>query len=1682
MCCFNHCRWHETLVNTKTNKFLHKHGEKNLAAGGGGKQASSGASKSSIHCGKSGRGGDSAAAGRRVSSGQQASNPVKPALRLRSSRSFSSLQSTSLTAAPFMRSSRSLSRLDQRSPDPDNTTAASSQRKKGRAAGRKILDSVRLTSSVEQISSSTKSQASSSAVFTASCHHHDSKETKQSKDGVYTLCAMTSGVRRNWVQAVLKNVRPGPPHELTSSFSERKEEQLEENGVTEQREEPQRDQILPQPPEGAQSSADVDSSSSPHPVSPSASPAPSPTAPWQPAEESEGAQLQIFVQNTKIGVTGASLRAEGFQRDSLSSAGILSVSEDCEEYPNAEQSSQHRDANKEEQRVSINPTKPAKDEEELPHEQQTVQLVKELQQTQRELSRIQQLNQNLQEELQQERKIHLGRLSFTQIGNSSSPEQALTLQQMQKINHNLHMELEALKRSQEEAREAELMRRVDLLAQQAQLLVTGDATALSQLHLEQDLQRFQEQKQEMERCTASLKSQLDVSEEKRKDAESQLLQLQQELQSQQNLQEEAEQLRKHLQEMSAQLCAYENAQAEKEARLQKHLVLLQASQERERRTLAASLAQAEQRSKDLQDKLGRAEQQLETFSKSQTLTREIEEAQRQLQEELACTVSAVQQLQEEREQLDQRCRELQNHLSEADREVSRLQDRLKTEETHYYNLEHSYERVCEDLQLSLGKVQQQESETQDIREGYERLLDRKEQELSEVLLKMEVLGNSLEETEVKLSELMKACTCSSSQPKGESSEPVEHKNKQQQTPEYFTVNESRMSSSQMSEVIQLNYRDPPEHARTRSHSADASFQYITSAGDNPEKFVSMIRLLETKLFVTEEKLRGLTHRLEGQQSHIGCQDPHLCSELTQSRANAQHLSLLLHSQAKQSQRFAQETENRCRMLVGRFQVALNIIQACRERLQATPVNIPDIERQLARAVGCLQQGEKDAGRVQHDSRHVFKEEGKILGDEKLAGAEGDFISDLTNSRPSHDMSGVEKYLIKELFVVEKMVSVLQNQNGICELSAAKNNTEDVALSYKSLISQRINFKAEERAASGRAGCDSGELLESVIGRFCAEAELIYAALKLQQRYESKAQVNGQEVEHQREALADISPSELASYEEQVKVDGRSSDEAAKLVKKEQSDDRKLVGEKEKGLLEKLVSRLQRRAKFLFHICQELTEGSVDHSGDNVTATDLNFFQEQVKLIYLSDRLYLDLEQEFQQAEESQNKLQALRKEREEQEMLNHALNQLQEDNSVLREELELAEHKIVSVETGNQRLLEDMQKIEDYQKEQMQKVETEFHEKIKELQQIHEEEMKQLHGYYSKSCVSKERQIKPCSEAPPLEEDSSASSDQAATGRKTEEGLWIQTLEVDAAAMREAYLKDLEKLQASCDQGFAAMEELHRKVIKDLQQQHQEQVAELLKEKDQLLQEETTATMAAIVAMRRSHKKELERSKQTQHIRESADVTELHIQYEKEIQLLHKELEMLSAQHTKKCLEISQLNQELQNERESVTQHQEENQELKMKQREADEMSQLPGSQSPVGPQVNDYYQMEMTLRAKEAEMQCLKQQALSLKEELEITRMDKAYAENKVKDLQQTNQHHESLRHLDQDSKFATWSPSRDASGRGVENSGATANYPPFPKKREKSSFLRQIRGIRSKSLKDGLSIQEKMKLFEPF
>ncbi|CAG02709.1 unnamed protein product [Tetraodon nigroviridis] len=837
------------------------------------------------------------------------------------------------------------------------------------------------------------------------------------------------------------------------------------------------------------------------------------------------------------------------------------------------------------------------------------QLMKELEQTQKELSRLQQLNKSLQVELQQEKKSR-------PQDDSSSQSQAQFFQ-LQRLNHDLRSELETLKREQEEAREAELRRRVDLLAQQAQLLVTGDATALAQVQLEQDRRKFFELQGEWERCIASLQSQLDSSEEQKKEAQQSLTKLQLELERFRGIQQENEGLHKQLEEATRQLSTNEEAQAQKEACLEKHLVLLQASQDRERKSLASSLRQAEQHAKDLQQRLDTAEKEVLNMNKTEAWAAEIEGAKEELEEELRSAVSDAKKLQEEREHLQHRCEELQNQFSAADQEVSRLESCLKTSETHYCSLKSSYEEVCEELQGALKKVQQRESEARDMQEGYKRLLDRKEQEVCEVLLKMEILGNSLEETEVKLNEVLSRGSGASSQLKDESSEPAQQM-------------EGLTDGKDVSE--------DPHRARITSCSSDSTYRDLASVEEDQERFMSVIQVLESKLFVTEEKLRDIMQRLEEHQSDAAGQDPTLCSQLTQSRASTQHLSLLLHSQAKKNQRFAQETENCCRLLSGRFQVALNIIQACRERLQSAPVDAADFEKQLSTVAACLQQAEGDAERHRQESCSISRGEDKILNDEPAAAAEG-----------SNDAGSVERYLKNEIFVVEHMVSVLQSEHAEVFSLAPREDEEAVIQKFISIIRQRINLR--KRAEYDR---NTKELDNTLEGAAWMEEEV----------------------------EAEVSQGEM---------------------------------DPEPGWLEGILSRLKRRVTHLQRLAQEISDDRpaqchTEDAGMPAAAADPNWILEEARLIYLSERLKLDLEQRGKERDITT---------KDGQETLTDLLYGLGEDNCRLGEELDFPR-------SVSQKIPQDMQEINIFHEKRLRKLQKEFEERVTELQQIHDEEMKHL--------------------------------------------------------------------------------------------------------------------------------------------------------------------------------------------------------------------------------------------------------------------------------------------------------------------------------------------------------------------
>uniref|UniRef100_A0A8C3T081 Myosin phosphatase Rho-interacting protein n=1 Tax=Chelydra serpentina TaxID=8475 RepID=A0A8C3T081_CHESE len=227
---------------------------------------------------------------------------------------------------------------------------------------------------------------------------------------------------------------------------------------------------------------------------------------------------------------------------------------------------------------------------------------------------------------------------------------------------------------------------------------------------------------------------------------------------------------------------------------------------------------------------------------------------------------------------------------------------------------------------------------------------------------------------------------------------------------------------------------------------------------------------------------------------------------------------------------------------------------------------------------------------------------------------------------------------------------------------------------------------------------------------------------------------------------------------------------------------------------------------------------------------------------------------------------------------------------------------------------------------------------------------------------------------------------------------------------REGYV-----LQATCERGFAAMEETHQKKIEDLQRQHQRELEKLREEKDRLLAEETAATISAIEAMKNAHREELERelekTQRSQISSVNSDIEALRKQYLEELQSVQRELEVLSEQYSQKCLENAHLAQALEAERQALRQCQRENQELnahnqELNNRLAVEITRLRtgegGGEAAGSPltQGKDAYELEVLLRVKESEIQYLKQEISSLKDELQTALRDKKYASDKYKDI----------------------------------------------------------------------------------
>ncbi|XP_047399157.1 myosin phosphatase Rho-interacting protein isoform X4 [Sciurus carolinensis] len=582
-----------------------------------------------------------------------------------------------------------------------------------------------------------------------------------------------------------------------------------------------------------------------------------------------------------------------------------------------------------------------------------------------------------------------------------------------------------------------------------------------------------------------------------------------------------------------------------------------------------------------------------------------------------------------------------------------------------------------------------------------------------------------------------------------------------------------------------------------------------------------------------------------------------------------------------------------------------------------------------------------------------------------------------------------------------------------------------------------------------------------------QAQVCYAACKIRLEYEK-------ELRFYKESWR----ARGATCQEQAQVVGALREEYEELLRKQKSEYLEVI-----ALIERENAELKAKVSQLDHQQRCLEEAETKHS-ESMFALQ-GRYEEEIRCVV---------------------------------EQLNRTENTLQAERSRVLSQLDAS--------------VRDKQDMERQHVQQMQTLEDRFQLKIKELQAIHEEELRALQEHYSRSLLHLQETLSLCQQQHPEALPSPSprwqpepgAAPQAAQGEADSmtglreriqeleaqmdimrEELGHKELEGDAATLREKYQRDFENLKATCERGFAAMEETHQKKIEDLQRQHQRELEKLREEKDRLLAEETAATISAIEAMKNAHREEMERelekSQRSQISSINSDIEALRRQYLEELQSVQRELEVLSEQYSQKCLENAHLAQALEAERQALRQCQRENQELnahnqELNNRLAAEITRLrtlltgdgggEASGSPLT-QGKDAYELEVLLRVKESEIQYLKQEISSLKDELQTALRDKKYASDKYKDIYTELSIAKAKADCDISKLKEQLKAATEALGEKSPESPAMAGYdimksksnPDFLKK-DRSCVTRQLRSIRSKSLKEGLTVQERLKLFE--
>ncbi|XP_075421962.1 myosin phosphatase Rho-interacting protein isoform X2 [Ascaphus truei] len=1797
------------------------------------------------------------------------------------------------------------------------------------------------------------------------------------KEGEFTLSAMTSGIRRNWIQTIIKHVRPSTAPDVTSSLPEEKSKTLSSY-----------DPVSKQSDKQDSEHSDADTEQKRSRARERRREGRSKTFDWaefrpiQQALAQERAQAAEALKSTSSYDTTdsksdlgelererARRREERRKRFESSESVEESAVDDAShmEVDRGPVSPDATDGRHGEVQVEIEhrwqqvETTPLREEKQIPiapvqlptaphtlhSEDITILLEKQLEQSQREVSGLLEqklvLQQRLKESLALQHSARDGYVLQTELADSSSD----AWQRLHKVNEDLQSELEAqcrrqellnhqiqsLKHSYGEAKDS--VGHQDTEAQNLQARLSSAAMELAMkeqmlARLKGDLKMENEKAREMleewQSREEALNSQLRASEQKLKEAEALLLEKKQELRDlemkqtlQRDYQKEMQRLQDKLTDLGAQLGTSEQARVLTEERLQRSYEDLLGSCEKEKQLLLHNLKEEEDRLVEYEDRLQDNEQLMEVLQKEKlNANTEIGIIVHQLEEQLAGRESRIQKLGEyieelegERDAIKLTCQEMANQIAVSDTENASLQARLKMREGECYNLGSSLDKVSEELLRVQESLKDKEVEFRCVLDTHGKLVEKKDLDINEALIKMAALGNSLEETETKLKvkeeALRRVCSFNSGPQAKEmdnlyaqlesaenriieleqslqvqSGNPVREdlgrdrdlENSQRQLGQYSFNMEGlstcmataergqdtgakrqriRFSNIQCQKYV---HGDGSEKTWTSSTSSDTSQdrslseesassdtapQYPSSGASDADGYLSVIHSLETKLYVTEEKLKDVTRKLEDEKSRNQEMLLGLHGQWARTESSLrEQLQSSIGQVSALTQQLEEEQREKLELMTchpTRVQKeALSCLEACRKMVKDL-LNRDDtaglhlstlssMEAALSNAMHCFQPTLKCDGfpaAIQCEGGNISAlqpcEDPLQLLSEKIA-LEARLINNVAESLkrgiPETSQAVQEIRPNAETFSMQSM----DNSVSLVEILAKKLMLEREFWSRVEGLGTAIVRNTGDPAGECEMNpaCSPQSLVYILSDNTLIKAELVSVAQKMESYHE---QIKTLEVELQ---------TTKAALEQRCLLEGVTSsygspnyEHVMHQIPKELDPPYSLsqsckhpVRHKESpssgaaSIQEVLCHHLKKKAEVLNEISSALISMSPDVSQGNVqrlleasqqlSACDkmlnpCNFPSRlvqdavvQAQLFYVTCKTRLECERDagMSRVAVCQDHAETLAKVYQEyQEMLQQKQNELSDMLAVLERERETAEAvarqaegaernlreaaeqhrermsqledsyeediqnliekwaesenflKAAGVEVVNklQALEQEMQNAEKSHMDEMSNLEAKFQTKVHELRVLHREEIQTMEDRYTHSIqqlqdtldsYQQEHALTPSSGIEQTSKSWSVGESRGAgssvpsetdslnvlRGRIREleaqidvmrEELEHKHLEGNLSALRAKYQTDFENLKATCERGFAAMEDTHQKKIEDLQRQHHRELEKLRDEKERLLAEETAATISAIEAMKNAHReemgRELEKTHRSQISSVNADVESLRRQYLEELESVQRELEVLSEQYSQKCLENAHLAQALEAERQALRQCQRENQELnahnqELNNRLATEITRLRmlltgeggGSLSPLS-QGKDAYELEVLLRVKESEIQYQKQEISSLKDELHTALRDKKYASDKYKDMYTELSIVKAKADCDISRLKEQLSTATEMLGDKSPGSTAVSGYdimksksnPDFLKK-DRPGVGRQLRNLRSKSLKEGLTVQERLKLFE--